>query len=376
MSLVALLDRLDKKYAWSFLGFALAIVLGALTIYTDFLRDPRPQLRFEIVSDASVLDVREKLGNLEILYDGLDIHKAQQSLRVIVLRVLNDGSQDILKNYFDESAPVGFRIDSGSLLRAELLSGSNSYLQDVGKLDLRPPNSAYLAPLILEAGEWLTIKILILHSEGVHPVLHPLGKVAGVREIRMLDSSSSVNEPSFLERAFHGGVWIQVARLFSYFLAFLLGFVAFVVLVTYISGAIAVRTRKRLVAQFKTRTRRALGEADEFILRSYIERDEHYLVALQRLVDDEVKRNVLLERFVSAQAVGLKGSSPDMNDIDDYLGVSSTGALPPWVWRGALANEVSAANFVRKGDAGWYVDPQQVKTLSEFMEFLEERRRK
>jgi hypothetical protein len=82
MSLATVLDRWDKKYAWSLLGFALAVVFGAVLIYTEFIRERRPELRFERVSNTSVLDVRERLGNLEILYDGEDIQKAQKSLRV------------------------------------------------------------------------------------------------------------------------------------------------------------------------------------------------------------------------------------------------------------------------------------------------------
>ncbi len=96
MGLAAVLNNLDKRYAWSLLGFVLAILFGALTVYTEFLRDRRPELRFEVLSDASVLDVREKLGNLEILYDGVDIQKAKKSLRVIVVRIINLGPDDIL----------------------------------------------------------------------------------------------------------------------------------------------------------------------------------------------------------------------------------------------------------------------------------------
>lgn len=54
MSLASALDRLDKKYAWSLLGFVLAVIFGALSIYTEFIRDRRPQLRFEIISEENV----------------------------------------------------------------------------------------------------------------------------------------------------------------------------------------------------------------------------------------------------------------------------------------------------------------------------------
>ena len=121
MSITTYINQLDKRYAWSLLGFVLAVLFGALLIYTEFIRDRHPQVRFEVVSDASVLDVREKLGNLEIMYDGVDIQKAKKSLRVIVFRVINEGPDDVLRGRYDEKSPLGFRVVNGSLVRAEII---------------------------------------------------------------------------------------------------------------------------------------------------------------------------------------------------------------------------------------------------------------
>ena len=89
MSLRDFLNTIDQRYAWSLLSVILALLFGGLAIYLGFFRDRKPELRFEIVSNTSVLDVREDLGKLEILYDGLDIKKSKQSLRVVVVRVDN-----------------------------------------------------------------------------------------------------------------------------------------------------------------------------------------------------------------------------------------------------------------------------------------------
>ena len=82
MGLRDFLNSIDKKYAWSLLGVVLAVLFGGLTVYSEFVRDRKPKLRFEVVSNTGVLDVREELGQLEILYDGIDIKKSKQSLRV------------------------------------------------------------------------------------------------------------------------------------------------------------------------------------------------------------------------------------------------------------------------------------------------------
>jgi hypothetical protein len=56
MSMSSALNRLDKRYAWSLLGFVLAIVFGLLSLYTEFWRDRRPQVRFEVVSDSLMFE--------------------------------------------------------------------------------------------------------------------------------------------------------------------------------------------------------------------------------------------------------------------------------------------------------------------------------
>ena len=89
MRLIDAINKLDKRYGWSLLGFVLAAIFGATSVYTEFLRDHRAQVRFEVISDASVLDVREQLGNLEIIYEGRDIQKARQSLRILVARIIS-----------------------------------------------------------------------------------------------------------------------------------------------------------------------------------------------------------------------------------------------------------------------------------------------
>ncbi|HEV7669382.1 MAG TPA: hypothetical protein VGS22_12730 [Thermoanaerobaculia bacterium] len=280
MSLSAALNRLDKRYAWSLLGFVLALVFGFLSLYTEFLRDRRPQIRFEVISDASVLDVREKLGNLEIIYDGVDIQKARRSLRVIIIRVTNEGPDDVLKTHYDEKAPLGFRVLHGKLIRAEVLASSNLYLREMLASLGHVADRAVFPPVILEAGEWFTVKSLILHSEGSRPTLEPTGKIAGVREIRRVDSTEAAAEPGFWSQAFSGGPWVQAARLPTYFFGLILVVLGMVAPIATASGALAKRRRRQHVSQFKSMTKLQLTDSDEFIFERYIETDLRYLMRL------------------------------------------------------------------------------------------------
>ena len=74
------------------------------------------------------MDVKEELTNLEIIYDGIDINKLNQSIRLIVFRVINVGQDDILKGYYDENDLFGFSIKNGKIIKTEILNASNDYL--------------------------------------------------------------------------------------------------------------------------------------------------------------------------------------------------------------------------------------------------------
>jgi len=101
VGITSTLIQIEKKPFWTLLGLVLALVFGGVTVCSEFIRDRHPILQYEVISDASVLDVREKLSSLEIVYGGVDIQKAGQTLRMVVESVANKGISDILKGHYD-----------------------------------------------------------------------------------------------------------------------------------------------------------------------------------------------------------------------------------------------------------------------------------
>lgn len=366
MSVSSYINQLDKKYAWSLLGFLLAVIFGALSIYTEFIRDNHPQLRLEVVSDASVLDVREKLGNLAIMYDGVDIQKAEKSLRVIVFRIINDGAADILKGQYDEKAPFGFQVLNGSLVRSEIISSSNSYLKE--RLSIKPhgENSAVIDPVILESNESFMVKLLILHPVGTRPAVEPIGKIAGVRKIEMIDSTMVAAEPSYLAQTFSGTAWIQALRLVAYFLGFIAVIAITVSPVVLVSGALSKRQRKKHVAKFKTKTKILLNELDEFIFQSYINHDIGYLRSIRRATSNdgrlinEVKRYEKRMKFRQNQDGEGFMMTPTIVEGDRHI---LTSFLP--------IQAMQNSGLIVKDGNRWQVDPHAKETMEEFLRFLD-----
>ncbi len=121
MSLIGYIRDLDRKFAWSFLGVLLALLFGGIMIQREFFADSVPRLRYDILTSTPVLDVREDVSKLSVLFDGIDIRQQKKSLRVITVRVVNDSQKDILKGYYDEDEPLGLRLSTGRIIRSDLV---------------------------------------------------------------------------------------------------------------------------------------------------------------------------------------------------------------------------------------------------------------
>ncbi len=59
MSIRGLLLGLERRYAWGLIGFVVGTVIGLAGLYVS-LRELRPKLIYEILTDSNVLDVRAR----------------------------------------------------------------------------------------------------------------------------------------------------------------------------------------------------------------------------------------------------------------------------------------------------------------------------
>lgn len=357
MALRDFLNSINKKYAWSLLGVVLALLFGGITVYSEFIRDRKPKLRFEIVSNAGVLDVREELGKLEILYDGIDIKKSKQSLRVVVVRVVNFGELDILIDHYDERVPLGFLVSNGELLRVEPLEASNRYLSSNLHVSVTDSVRGVFEPIILESKEFFAFKALILHDQGTPPTLSPQGKIAGIRTIDLTEQSSNKSEKSYWHTVFAGGVWVQAARLVTYFFGLILLAVAVISPVVYFSGKL---TRIR---HFRKVTDIELQDKDEFLFCAYENNGRYYVQALTELLSDKNELKKAIDEL------GQLGEESEQF----YVGVGATDIHPmvmreqrfPFGVRALLKNNV----IRQKGDS-LEEDAHVVHTILEFERFL------
>jgi hypothetical protein len=84
----------ETKYALTFMGLIVGVICGAFSVYV-YLQKTVPHLKMEVISNANVIDVKEDVGTLDVLYNGVNLKDTHQTLALVTLRVSNDGAKAI-----------------------------------------------------------------------------------------------------------------------------------------------------------------------------------------------------------------------------------------------------------------------------------------
>lgn len=254
-----------KKLLKIFLAFVSAVgfVSGVITIYSVLLIEKKVNLTFELVSRTNVLDVKENVSNLDIIYDGKSLQEKETVLQIIVLKVVNYGNQEILPIYYDEKDPIGFEIINGKILeRPTLISFSNNYIKRNTSPSLVNENKVLLNKLILEPGEYYSLKLLIMTDRKADLQLSTFGKIAGQKEIQLSNYENKAKE-TFLNRVLDGQFYLHVTRLFFYIIiilsAVLLTALAIVIFVSFKQKISSVK-REKIVKAYKRKFTEKMGK--------------------------------------------------------------------------------------------------------------------
>ena len=365
MSFFAKLQNIEKKYALTFLGFVLAAIFGALSIYTTYFWNRNPQIKYTVSSILGVYDIREEEVKLDIIYDGINIREKKQMLSLISLNVSNVGHEHLTKALYDNNDPLGFRLNGGMLLKAEIIEASNSYLLKNLKISLESKKIAHFSPVIIDSGEWFSVKILALHNENESPEILPLGKIAGIKEIELIPWSKEASKTSFWKEVISGGIFIHLTRAVWYFLALILIGITIGIPIAILSDAASKRKRKRHVRDFKSLSDISFKQEDDFIFETYMNHGEMYLVRINKLLSSKNRLKNDVDRYSKYKEK--EGFDPITDKLlrNDY-----PIRHYPFVF---LIPELLDSGFVRKEEGEIIIDSHMQNTLRAFLRFLKGR---
>jgi hypothetical protein len=322
MKLFEIFRRWEFKYALTFVGTVIGVVGVALALYPLFQRTA-PDLRMEVVSVANVVDVKEDVGRLEVLYEGMNLRSNRQTLTVTSLKVSNDGAAPIRISDYDPSFPVGVEITHGKIAKAEPSRPSSKYIETHLTNLQYSDSKALMPPLIMEPGESFWLKLLVLRDDKSPLEIEPIGKIAGIKEITFVPiNANAPPAPSFWGLVFSGSTKVQVARAVIYSIlcgSVMLGIVAF--------DKWQERRRSRagrLILVTRFRASRQPGSVDpefEWVLDLYVRQGEWILFETIRLIDEPPEARRLKGQLFGRIEIALSPSPSTMRRLLEQFGL-------------------------------------------------------
>jgi len=299
MSIRENLVELEKKWSWSFFGFLLAVVFGALAIYTSFYQSKNPKLEFSILSNSNVLDVKENVRNLDILYKGSNIKERKENLSLVTFQVVNNSNVNILKTYYDEISPIGMKVLNGEIVEnPQIIDASNEYLRRQLDINFDSTGAISLPNLIIEGNEHFTFSLLLLHKSNSTLEFESFGKIAGqINNIPVINRINPEADSSVWHKLIKESIWIHILRIIFYF--FTLIVISFVIILplVFLFDWIRIQKRKRRVKRYKTKKEIVNSQETDNVFELYIDYSLDYLEATQKLISNDYYLKSAVKNF-------------------------------------------------------------------------------
>jgi len=258
----------------------LSLALGVIALYYT-LRSNRTNLVVDVIAESNVLDVRTSVKDLAVLFRGQDIQQENANLKILVVRLTNQGEVNILEGYFDSRNPWGLQIDGGRVVEARVTGSNSAYLFDNLRPRIADDTHVTLEKLIFDKGKSVTLELLVLHNKTAEPRVVPFGKIAGMDSIPVTNSFRERDQQGFMAATFKGPTAVQIGRTIGYSI---LGLSTAIVVGFLIAGVVATR------ASIRKKARR---------------REVKYLPK-EASPDKEKKRQIILDIFIDDGIEGLK----------------------------------------------------------------------
>lgn len=169
---------------WQFVGVVFAVVAilvsVVVSLYIFIRQNKRKMLSYDIRSYVSLLNVDSQVKDkLQITYLG----KPVSDLKLLVVRLLNDGDIPIESRDFDEMVSVDLG-ETAEILIAEISSAQPKELK--AKVTSEK-NRALLQPLLLNQTDWVELKLIVAGASS-HPKV--AGRIVGVKSIKTIQQNT------------------------------------------------------------------------------------------------------------------------------------------------------------------------------------------
>ncbi|KAA6340335.1 hypothetical protein EZS27_011785 [termite gut metagenome] len=291
-------QKLPERSGLKIVTILLGIITGVMTIYSFFLPNKKIDLRYEIIANTNVLDFNADINKLEVYYDSTNLKQTQENLRIYTVKIINNGKQDIVKGDYDDNAPLGIQINSGEIIeQPQLIQTSNDYIKhNLNFIDYQKDRISF-SQVILEASEYYIVKLLVLHKKDTIPEIISFGKIAGQKNIDVVNAIDVKEEVTFWGRVFFGNIWVQVLKLLIYLAAWIIIIIVIVGIASSIGTYQEKKRKIKVVDEFKKLEMYEYTRMDNAIFDRYKEWGPSSFKKMRTLLDrDEKELNETYKR--------------------------------------------------------------------------------
>ena len=338
----------------------LSLIIGLVALYYT-VRGTKTSLVVDVTSESNVMDVRTPLKDLAILFQGQDIQKENSNLRILAVRLVNEGEANILENYFDSRIPWGLQIDDGRLIEARITGSNSQYLAENLHPKMNEANAVVFDKVIFDKGKYVGLELLVLHSRNVEPRVKPIGKIAGMDDIPVRSSFRERDQEGLVSRVFKGPISVQIARTIAYFF---IGLGTVIAVGFSIAGLGSIpsrlkkRPRRKLVRSLAKETSPEKEKKRQVLLDIFVEGGIGSLKRMLKIVENEEA----LAKTVAGDKALLEVRTDSPSDLMSQ--VIFEGNQTMHVMRQDLITPLLRAGVLRKRDKSLDVDPEMKDLLS------------
>ena len=180
---------LIRKHGLTIFSFVVGCIL---TYYFGVHYEKKTNLEYEIMSAIELFDMNQEISNFEIKVDSINIQKSKQNIRVISLKIINNGNKDISLDLYDNDN-FGIKIINGKIIESpKVLNCKSDFLKEkLAKHTFVINDSIIQIPkLLFDKNDYYEIKFMVLHDQDIIPTLKSIGKISGQRDIEIIEQSN------------------------------------------------------------------------------------------------------------------------------------------------------------------------------------------
>jgi len=130
-------------------------------------------------SKVDIFAVNDPVSELKVILDGQDLQKEKLNIKIVKIKLINEGRSDVDPDDYIKSIPFGLKVIDGKIFRININKASGALNQQklVDKMST-DSSSAYFTPLFIGKNEYTIFDVWVIHDKAKEPKIQSVGRIA------------------------------------------------------------------------------------------------------------------------------------------------------------------------------------------------------